>query len=557
MKIASILPVSTSNNLLTISNTRHIQNNKPIEGKIKNFENKSPTYANIIAFYGQKISSPSFKSNYETKPQFSYLEFIKEKNGKPEVVQYFLNSVLKEPKTRNVFIEEVTKEPEKSQEIVRFLQQQLGGPRKFLNWYLGENGYVHNYEKYLKEKYEKATSIKELLKIQPNWGYWALEQKTLSSKGYRNHEDFCLKKIDTNFNFGELPQNIEDKATFNELIEEIKDLPFFAKNKLIEIEDKEFIVSQLSGGDMSYKNIYKVTDEDGDAFIVKLDRFPIEDALKNHINPYYPRTAKESKLLRGDSVYLDACIDYYLQLNGSKSHAQLLYYDFNKNAAIYEYIDCKEINETQLGILEQLEANRLLPDINKLGVYLTDIGTTFNCYKDTQDNYRVIDVGHAEYIDLLKPGARLLTIETSNLCGFSIKNIMAGLNLATINNFEQEKKHPYLDDTAMDYNVDYSLFMENKKAIKENLKQTLQENIEKYGENSEEAQKTRYNLVEFYKSNILARKAGYGSTAPYKINGLLNAMRRYVYELEKFDSENKYKEYCKFLNDFIEESYID
>lgn len=525
----------------------------------RNEDYSSLNYSTVVAFYGQNIKKVSFKSEQGVQNNFSYIKFLSEAQGSGQVVKAFLNNILNNDKTRNAFIEEVTISPQKSQAIVKFLQNKLGGTNNFLTWYLGENGYVVNYEKYLQDKYKQANSIDELLKIQPNWGYWALERKQLELDGLKNHEETYMRDQRINFNFGTLPDGITDKDNFDELITRLKNLPFGFKNKDLNIYEDSFKVSQLSGGDKSAKNIYKIVCNDNPEkkFIIKMDRFHPEDKLEHYNNPYVSRFAKESKLLRGDSVYLDACLDYYLQLNGSKSNAKLLYYDFKKNAAIYEYIDGIEINETsKTDLLDAMQANRLLSDINELGVYLNDISLSYNCYKDKNGGYRVIDIGHAEFIDLLKPGAKLLTIETSNLCGFSLKNVIAGLNTPTINNFENKTIAPYLDNTAYNYNVDYSLFMDHRKEIKENIKKEISSNIDKYGETSEETLDSRYKLVEFYKSNLLARKAGYGSLNKHITNGILDAINREILLIEKNDVNGKYSEVCNFYKDFVEETSI-
>lgn len=484
----------------------------------------------------------------ETKAS-SYLEKIKEEKMTVSEVKNFLNKVINSDEERENFFDELTSNPAKSQENIEFLQKKLGGIENFTTWYLSENGYLENYEKYLNKKYEKAESIDELLKIQPNWGYWAFERKQASIENPHTNVDILMRDRKINFVFGSIPKDFGNKSDFNFLCKFLKNSEYGIKDESICIDGRIFTINQLSGGDKSAKNIYKLETLGGKNYIIKMDRFYPEDKLLAQENAYISRIAKETKMLRGDSVYLDACIDRYLDLNGINSNAKLLYYDFENNTSIYEYIDCEEIElNGEKKSIEQIEANQLFKDINAVGIFLNDIGLTYNCYKDKTGKYRVIDVGHAEFIDLLKPGAKLLTIETSNLCGFSYKNFLSGLNIKGLNSLN--KPISKLPLNLFD-KIPYEKFVKEKNIIKQNIKNNIGLISYYYGENNSNMFSERCSLIEFYIKDILARKTGYAENNPDIINGIINAINREINCIEKYDVEGKFKEKCQRYKEFI------
>ena len=251
-------------------------------------------------------------------------------------------------------------------------------------------------------------------------------------------------------------------------------------------------------------------------------------------------------------------MDYYLQLNGCDDNAKLIYYDFASDVAIYEYIDCEEINkEKKHSLAEPIEANKLFPKINSLGVFLNDIGLSFNSYIDKSGKYKTVDVGHAEYLDVLKPGAQLLTVETSNLCGFSIKNVLSSLNTDMLDNLTADKKNvsrgsiinfnrisnefnstDYIYDDPKYTNVDFDRFMLYKDYKKSDLKERITDSIVEDGEYSRSVYLLRKQLIDFYKTNINARLAGYGNNDPKIISNIVNAINREEKLIEEIINHN-------------------
>lgn len=535
---------------------RRISKNKDNLNKKQNenvfslyFTKENRTFVPTASYFVNFGISKNVKSLTKKNENTPFLQRLKDSDLSAFEVKTYLNELMNSEESRECFFDELTGDPTKSQENVELLQKKLGGIENFTAWYMSKNGYIENYEKYLNTKYEKAKNIDELLKIQPNWGYWAFERKQVDVENLSGDIDELMRDRKINFFFGKLPKDFGNKSDFDYICNDLKHCKFGIKDKIVKSGKYSFIVDQLSGGDKSSKNIYKLKTERGNNYIVKMDRFYPEDMLSSLFNHYYSRIAKEAKMLRGDSVYLDACIDRYLELNGVNSTAKLLYYDFENNASIYEYIDCEELElQNDNKNIEQYEANQLFKDINAAGIYLNDIGLTYNCYKDKNGAYRVIDVGHSEYIDILKPGAKLLTIEPSNLCGFSYKSLLSGLNMKMLDSVNMPDYKISLGEFDK---ISYQEFVKEKNVLKQTIKNKIQTISYYEGENSRNILLERFSLLDFYIKDILARKAGYAENTKEVIDGIIKAMNREMNNIRKNDLNEEFKEKCLIYEQFI------
>ena len=296
-----------------------------------------PNYNAAISFFGYRPTSSGMKLLQDFQNQKSgYIDFVENSDASSSDIRDFLDTTMNNEFHRKCFFDELVEHPEKSRNTVKVLVDKLGGKAKFLTWYLGKEGYVRNYERYLKDRYRNAKDVSELIKIQPNWGYWALERKQCMLRGYMTEEEQNIKMRmqDANFTFGKLPSDFGDKFDFTSLVSHIKNQGWIPYGDSFRpyIGGNYYNVEHLEGGELSAKNIYKVT-VNGKNFILKMDRFCPEDNIYESSGGYDKRILKEGRLLRGDSVYLDACIDYYLQQHGCAQNAALLFYDFNSDVS--------------------------------------------------------------------------------------------------------------------------------------------------------------------------------------------------------------------------------
>ena len=216
-------------------------------------------------------------------------------------------------------------------------------------------------------------------------------------------------------------------------------------------------------------------------------------------------------------------------------------------------MDCKTPQRNEdIKTIGQIQGNRDFRELNELGIFLNDIGVNFNYYEDSKGKARIIDVGHSEYIDLLKPGAKLLTYETSDLCGFSVKNALAGTNIDLFKDFEGNNAQKNAD-VADEKIFGNEFAMEYRNFIKQSLKDNIEKQKGLFGENSKKTMYARLMLLEFYKTSILARNEGYAGREEAKIAGILKAMERELGEINTatadFGAMKLINSYKKFVSE--------
>ena len=199
-------------------------------------------------------------------------------------------------------------------------------------------------------------------------------------------------------------------------------------------------IKRLKGGELNDKFVY-LLDNGKDKFILKLDRINAEDAYSinnRQFSKYEKKAIRKNKHLMPDSLYLDACMSKYLELNGCKCIPKLYYYDYKENAALYEYVEGKSEDLFQKGELndeqEPLTCSRALyKELADLGVFINDRSLR-NILKDYDDNEKLIDLGHADFIMPFKPAVKDYQIELPNACGADIRGIYASIFASLTNN---------------------------------------------------------------------------------------------------------------------------
>jgi len=468
----------------------------------------------LISFKGnKKIEETTLYSQFKLSSNYpeKIYGFVKNANASPTYISEFLNTVTANPDSSKKFIAEITSDPKESKSIIRTLCRKLGSEKNYLNWFYGSGGYYDAYKPYLQDYFEKANSVEDLLKFSPNWGFWRLEEKywmqnnPYQSKNLTPEErEIAVNKARHEnkvipFTIGKLPEEFGDRENFAKLVKKLD----YGTNGTVSVYPKEFKVSQFSGGDKNYKNIFLVTAGNKD-FIVKADRFTAENIIKQQTDSYYDyRTCKENKLLRGDSIFLDACMDFYLNANNSKNAPKIHFYDFDTNSSIYECVKGRPYKEGD-GFINIVDLNNKLLDVNSLGVICND--TAYGNYRQGEDgNIKIIDIGHSSYIDGLKPGCNEYNIDTLNVCGRSLGITTASLalsnyNLLPDNDPNASSKPEYLDT---DIFLKYLLSKNEKNGTSFSnsmIKQTLSV-YELEGDHSGNLAPTLFELGNLYREN--------------------------------------------------------
>jgi len=380
-------------------------------------------------------------------------DFIKNTNSGQMEIKEFLSCVTSNDDLSFKFIKEITQDPRQSRKVLKTLISKLG-EENYLDWYLGEKGYMHAYDKYTQRFFNKAGSIEELLKFSPNWGFWKLEEKALAlknpdfSKLSSEKREEKIGKIfsedrEINFTIGKLPEGFSNRAAFVELTKQLKAIGGIDKERKINADGYSFYVQSLKGGDFNDKHVFSVK-TGSKKYIIKADRVNLEDLNKveDSFNPgklrllsnYEKRAIRKSKLINPDSIYFNACLDFYLNENNCKNVPKMHFYDFESNSAVYEYIEDKHGDPYQCGldcenILNVIKFNKDLSDVNSLGVYCNDTSDK-NILTTTNGNKKIIDLGHASYLDGLKPGCKTFHLDFTNINGVSLPVVLASKLLA-------------------------------------------------------------------------------------------------------------------------------
>jgi len=468
----------------------------------------------LPSFTGKKrIEETTLYSQFKVSENYpdKIYGFVKDVNASPAYVSEFLYAATANPDTSKKFIKEVTFDPKESKSVIRTLCRKLGSEKNYLKWFYGSGGYYDAYKLHLQDYFEKAGSVEDLLKHSPYWGFWRLEEKYWMQKNPYESRNLTPeeREIAVNkerhenkvipFTIGTLPDEFGDRETFTKLVKKLD----YGTSGTVSVYPKDFKVSQYSGGDKNYKNIFLVNAGNKD-FIVKTDRFAAENIIKQQTDSYYDyRTCKENKLLRGDSIFLDACMDFYLNANNSKNSPKIHFYDFDSNSSIYECVKGQPFREGD-GFINIVDLNNKLLDVNSYGVICND--TAHGNYLLGDDgNIKIIDIGHASYIDGLKPGINEYNIDTLNVCGRSLGLTTSSLAIANYNLLPDNEPNAALKPEYIDTDMFLKhLLLRNEKTgtsfANSSIKQTLSL-CELHGENSENAASALFNLGILYRNN--------------------------------------------------------
>ena len=349
--------------------------------------------------------------------------------------------------TAQKLISELTVNPQYSKSNALILMKKYGldnrdGWKKFASWCLSPEGYYGAYEKFVNKFFHEAKSIEELLQFQPNWAPWALEKKAwelknpqysliseIQKKEKLNLQYKSFREIP--FHIGGLPDIFGTKSNYKELIKKLKAEEILEKT--LDINGVKYHIKRLKGGDLNNKFIYLIKIDD-EKFILKFDRINVEDADildGRKLSLFEKKVIRKDKYLAADSIYSNACISKYLELNGSDQVPRLFYYDHKTHSGIFEYIqdingDAFQQGNTSQIVLDINQINENYKRLNSLGIYLNDtVDTNILETKDGRD--MIIDLGHVRFMDVFKPGLKKYNIEFSNSNGPDIGSYYASL----------------------------------------------------------------------------------------------------------------------------------
>lgn len=330
------------------------------------------------------------------------------KDSQPAEVKEFLFAVTNDEYQSLKFIEEVTKNPRDSKDIINMLVEKIGGENNFSEWYTHDKGYISAYQRYMGKMYEDYKygnkTLDELIKFAPVWKLYSISDR--------------LDK------FGKIPKDLKlSVAEYEELISTIRKKIYFDRR---DFEFKGIKIEFLARG-CTPKTAVKAT-RDGKDYVIKVDNIFLDEqkehdllylAYSGKIPDEYKSAimsipqAKYNSRIMADSIFTNAQIDWYLEQNKCNDCAKFYYYDSKTESAIYEFLS----EPPKVHSNNPLEANKELSDLNSLGIFAND--TSY----DNFSGKKLIDIGHCSFKDLLRPMAYVHGMIIPNNCGSDLSNL--------------------------------------------------------------------------------------------------------------------------------------
>ena len=319
-----------------------------------------------------------------------------------------LYQITSDTKCFSSFIKEAIQNPRKSQETTKILLNQAGSTNNFLKWYFAKGGYKEKYVDYITQTVKEAKNPEELLKISPNWGFWVFE-----------------KQFGKDFFIGKTPKAIGTKKDYRNLV-----------TNLLQNEDTGFKVEILPNG-LSGKRAFLV-DTGENKYVLKtqedfaLYSKELDSALKKDkwLQDTFMKRFKENENMKSDSSYINAMIDFYLNLNNCVNAAKIHCFDAKTSSVLYDYLSGTNQSITDI--------NKQLPDLKKLGIIYNDIFS--DNFREKDGVLKIIDSGESSFIDLLKPTVPNFQIELPNWSGNNILSTLGALLYLNLQKKNQQNK---------------------------------------------------------------------------------------------------------------------
>lgn len=379
-----------------------IENGVPKNSQL--FEEKILPYT--VKKFKETALYPTFKKSKQT-----FVEYITNTKS-PEKIKEFLFGITADEKISSKFITEITANPRDSFKNTKILTTAIGGEKNLTEWLYAPEGYILAYRNHLKKIVDNPkTTLDDLIKISPNWHLFAMIDKTGSKINRENVWD------PAKIFFGKIPQEIQELGDYRHFINWINEKTPHDGNVVVNEFSEKYIKSQQLSRGMSAKRPIKLEfcDKDGEnitkTFVLKTEPSPIQ----NH-----DIFNQENLVYRSDSNFIDAQIDYYLNLNNCENATGFHFYDFKTNSSLYEFVK----GEKYTGSTNLIELNRNMPDLNRLGIFYNDTNTSNFVVKDGIT--KIIDSGESTYNDVLKPLCQPYHFELPNWCGKKLANLTIG-----------------------------------------------------------------------------------------------------------------------------------
>ena len=317
---------------------------------------KQPAYYSyyyVIPFRGANIGKMyeeyNWYINHDRVP--AIYSFLKMSFPKEEMDD-FLTHILSTTDRSYELIDSIVSIPREGMNIIKMLTEKVGANSKNIMTYSPDSPYSIAYINYIKEKFNRANTLSELLKVRPDWSGDALMKKYINLTG------------NDHLKIGKIPKQIP-----KDHLQQI--LPYLKSKMEFGLKSKQEIDDLVIDG-RTYKFVYYTEGKSSKSvFKIYVPAFMKKYVIKIDL-------PEKRSLDEPFALGTLAKIDKYLTANRSRNSAPLCYYDHDGNYSIYKYIKHNHINEPSdnLRIIK-----KHLPDFKALGLDYNDTVGYKNFFK--------------------------------------------------------------------------------------------------------------------------------------------------------------------------------
>jgi len=379
----------------------------------------------------------ALEQGVEMKTKNKIISFVLTEQKADENVPAVLVRILRSKKKTSDFLGTIINNPRDNREAYRYFCNSFKASSERRQWY---NVYANAYMSFMKNLMNDATCIEDLLRILPNLAPWVLEHRFGNIKignipdAFVSEDSFLslvlkISRSKAVAQYRRIKRFDGHLAEFRETFPEVKKIDWFdAKARygfLKELLQKEcgkpFVVKQDGRcyrvtylcNPFSCKMVFEIKTPENETFILKSSPYLFMSDSDR------VRQERENMAIRADSVYSNALLDFYLKLNDCQNVADILYYRFNYEVSLYRAEKGKPLHKgiSKNKYLDFYSFNsETISDANCLGVYANDISKGNFLVSQRDGQVKIIDIGHASFVNPLTPEVSGLTFTFGNLC---------------------------------------------------------------------------------------------------------------------------------------------
>ncbi len=381
-------------------------------------------------------------------------DFVYSLQKKNEPLSKTLTNLLKNKAQCNNFLSVILSNPRDNKPAYRLFFNSFKTKSQYRKWM---NTYHKKYTQYIHRYCQQATCIEDLIRRMPNFTPWALEERfseiKIGSVPSVFHSESQLLSFVSSIKKSTAVRNLNrikklecSQGDFEKAFPKAKKINWFnlkqrfnflkdlinqkcGKPFKLSVSEQQFKITFLCNP-FSAKMVFLIESPDNEKFILKINQY-------NLSNTHNDRTRKEHEnmAIRADSTYSDALLEFYLKLNDCPHAPSILYYNFRHEVALYKA-------DTGIPFHSQTNKNKFMDfysfntkvvsDCLRLGVYINDINAGNFILSATDNQVKIIDIGHASFANPLTPGIPGLTFTLGNLCGQDYISVNGVLDIEDI-----------------------------------------------------------------------------------------------------------------------------